>query len=220
MGLLGKRNDYGADALAAESLGDNPLRALQRWVMDAELDGMYEPSAFVLATVGENGRPTSRTVLLRHIDDRGLQFFTNYESRKAQALAATEYASATFGWYAMQRQVQVEGRVLKLSDAESDAYFASRPRASQIGAWASRQSQPVDSREALEALVAEAEARFAALDQDGNRLPIPRPPYWGGYLIEPLRIEFWKGRSSRLHDRIEFTRAAAGESWMVRLLQP
>jgi len=210
--MLGKRNDYGADSLAAESLGDNPLRALQRWVMDAELEGLYEPSAFVLATVDKDGKPTSRTVLLRHIDDRGLQFFTNYESRKGQALAANRFASATFGWYQMQRQVLVDGAVTRLSAEESDAYFATRPRASQIGAWVSQQSQPLDSRQALEAAVAEIEARFPG--------GVPRPPFWGGLLIQPLRIEFWKGRSNRLHDRVEFSRATIDQPWTVRLLQP
>ncbi|WP_438014018.1 pyridoxamine 5'-phosphate oxidase [Sorangium sp. So ce315] len=170
-----------------------------------------DATAMTLATVDPSGRPSARMVLLKGIDDRGFVFFTNYASRKAADLEANPFAALCIHWAKSAEQIRVEGRVERISDAESDAYFATRPRGSQIGAWASRQSAPLPSRERLIERVREIEARF-----DGR--PVPRPAFWGGYRVVPERVELWRGQESRLHDRVVHVRD--GDGWRVERLYP
>lgn len=209
---LSKRQDYGSLSLEEGALLPDPLEQLTLWVTEADEAEIYEPNAMVLSTLDPDGEPSSRTVLLRGIDERGLYFYTDYGSRKGLALLANPSVSVVFPWYRQHRQVIIFGHATPTDPEVSDAYFETRPRGSQIGAWASDQSRPIDSRELLEAKVQEIEARFA---RDGA---IPRPESWGGFLIEPQRMEFWAGRTSRLHDRISFQRDAEG--WTVTRLQP
>ena len=170
-----------------------------------------EPTAFALGTVDEEGRPAVRILLLKGVDERGFVFFTNYESRKGRELLSTQRAAMCFHWPHLERQVRVEGRAERVSDEEADAYFATRPRGSQIGAWASIQSQPMAQPGDLEARVAEIERRFAGR-------PVPRPPHWSGFRVVPDRIEFWHGMPSRLHERELYTRGEGG--WRIERLYP
>ncbi len=209
---LSKRQDYGSLSLEEGVLLPDPLEQLTLWLKEADEAEIYEPNAMVLSTIDPDHEPSSRTVLLRGIDEHGLYFYTDYGSRKGLALLANPAVSVVFPWYRQHRQVIVYGHATPTDPEVSDAYFQSRPRGSQIGAWASDQSRPIDSRELLEAKVQEMEARFAGDDA------IPRPESWGGFLIEPQRMEFWAGRTSRLHDRISFQRDAEG--WSVTRLQP
>lgn len=185
---------------------------LARWLEEATRAGLPEPNAMVVATADAQARPSSRTVLCKGLDDRGVVFYTNYTSAKSRDLAATGMASATFPWFGMQRQVHVRGPVAKVDPAETAAYWATRPRGSQLGAWASPQSEPVGSRAELEARLAEAERRFAGADQ------IPPPPHWGGWRIEPQVVEFWQGRLNRMHDRLAYVRDYG--DWRIRRLAP
>lgn len=171
---------------------------LREWIGDAERAGIAEPNAMVLATV-ESGRPVSRSVLCKILDEAGITFFTNYDSAKAAQLAVTPYASATFPWYQLGRQFHIRGPVTKVSAAATADYWSKRPRGSQLGAWASLQSQPIDSREALLRQLDDVTARFVDCES------VPVPPNWGGYLIAPEVIEFWQGREDRLHNRIRVT---------------
>ena len=189
----------------------DPLPQLQAWIDEAAAAGVDEPTTAALATADEEGRPSLRFVLVRGIDDEGARFYTNYESRKAGELAANPRAALAFYWHPLHRQVRLEGPVERLAPEQSDAYFASRARESRIGAWASRQSRELASREELDAQVADAEQRFAGAD-------VPRPEFWGGYLLRPDVVELWRGRVSRLHDREEYRRTADG--WSVRRLSP
>ncbi|KTS03989.1 pyridoxamine 5'-phosphate oxidase [Microbacterium testaceum] len=208
---LAHRLDYTLDELDDAALAASPLALLQRWLTDAA--DLPEPNAMVVSTVDATGSPTSRTVLLRGIDDDGaLWFFTNRLSRKGRALAGNPRVSILFPWYALQRQVIVLGTATPLPAERDDAYFASRPRGSQLSAWASHQSEPVASRAALEEQMAEVAARFPD-DQ-----PVPRPPHWGGYRVDATEFEFWQGRPSRLHDRIVFQREDDG--WAAMRRQP
>lgn len=209
---LSKRQDYGSLSLEEGALLPDPLEQLTLWVKEADDAEIYEPNAMVLSTLDPDGEPSSRTVLLRGIDEHGLYFYTDYGSRKGLALLANPSVSVVFPWYRQHRQVIVFGHATPTDPGVSDAYFETRPRGSQIGAWASDQSRPIDSRDLLEAKVQEMEARFAGDEA------IPRPESWGGFLIEPQRMEFWAGRTSRLHDRISFQRDAEG--WSVTRLQP
>lgn len=205
------RREYQRGALDESTAPDDPLALFDAWFAEAVAAGLTEPNAMTLATVGADGRPAARIVLLKGRDDRGFSFYTNYESRKAREIAARPFAALVFLWTELERQVRVEGRVERLDPAESDAYFAVRPRASQLGAWASNQSGEVPGRAELEARLAEVTARF----EEG---PVPRPPHWGGYVVLPDRIEFWQGRRSRMHDRFEYVRTS--EEWSRRRLAP
>jgi pyridoxamine 5'-phosphate oxidase len=189
----------------------DPLAQLRAWIDEAAAAGVDEPTAAALATADAQGRPSLRFVLVRGIDDEGARFYTNYESRKAGELAANPRAALAFYWPALHRQVRLEGPVERLPAEESDAYFGSRARESRIGAWASRQSRELASREELDAQVAEVERRFSGAD-------VPRPEFWGGYLLRPEVVELWRGRANRLHDREEYRRTADG--WSVRRLSP
>ena len=186
--------DGGPD-LDADWLDDGWLALLRKWVDDAEHFGVPEPNAMVLATVAD-GRPMSRSVLCKGVDETGITFFTNYDSAKGTELAATPYASATFPWFLLGRQVHIRGPVTKVDPQVTEDYWSKRPRGSQLGAWASHQSQPIASRAALLDQLAEVTARFA----DDEHIPVP--PGWGGYLIAPDVVEFWQGRENRVHNRI------------------
>lgn len=217
MDSLNRHEDYGQELFDETHVLANPIEQFKVWLRDAEAAEIYEPNAFVLGAVNSEGQPTSRTVLLKGISEDGFFFATNYLSRKGAAIEAEARVSATFGWYSMFRQVLIEGRAVKVDSIESDDYFNSRPRDSQIAAWASRQSQPIASRAALEEQFAAAAAKFEGV-------AVTRPEFWGGYRILPTRIEFWKGRSNRMHDRIVFTRTEIAEGrfgeWSIERLQP
>ena len=189
----------------------SPFDLFAEWQQQAIDAGLKDPTAVSLATVDSQGYPWQRLVLLKGISDGGFVFYTNYNSNKAQALASDPRASMLFPWSELDRQVIASGRVAVISEAESDAYFSSRPRESQLGAWASSQSQPIDNREQLESQYAEVLQRFSEGD-------IPRPAHWGGYRLEPETIEFWQGGENRLHDRFRFTRE--GTDWVAKRLQP
>ncbi|OBJ23292.1 pyridoxamine 5'-phosphate oxidase [Mycobacterium colombiense] len=189
----------GSPDLDADWLRDGWVSLLRKWIDDAERSGVAEPNAFVLATVTADGRPASRSVLCKSVDETGITFFTNYDSAKGDDLAATAYASATFPWYQLGRQVHIRGPVSKVTAQNTEDYWSKRPRGSQLGAWASHQSQPIASRAALLDQLGEVTARFADREQ------VPVPPGWGGYLIAPELVEFWQGRENRLHNRIRIT---------------
>jgi pyridoxamine 5'-phosphate oxidase len=199
-------------ALTEDDLLPDPIALVQRWFADAQAAGVEQHDAMTLATATPDGRPSTRVVLLKGIDARGFAFFTNYESCKASELDANPHAALAMLWVPLQRQVRVTGRVERLSAEESDAYFATRPRGSQLGAWASEQSRPLPDR-------AELEARWAALDERWGGAAVPRPPHWGGYLVVPDEVEVWQGRANRLHDRFRFVRAGA-DGWARTRLQP
>jgi pyridoxamine 5'-phosphate oxidase len=200
-----------SNELTEADLLPDPIALVQRWFTDAQAAGIEQHDAMTLATTTPDGRPSARVVLLKGIDQRGFAFFTNYESRKGRELDANPQAALVLLWTPLQRQVRIGGRVERLSAEESDAYFATRPRGSQLGAWASRQSQPLQDR-------AELETRWAALEERYAGGVVPRPPHWGGYRVEPDEIEVWQGRANRLHDRFRYVRSAGG--WTHARLQP
>jgi len=213
MDSLSRHEDYGQQSLDESQLATNPIDQFRNWLVSAEDAGIYEPNAFVLSTVTSTNTPSSRTVLLKGVEDNGFVFFTNFSSRKGQAIEHNPHVSAVFGWYSIYRQVLIEGRVERVSEDDSEEYFHSRPHESQVAAWSSRQSQPIESRSKLDEQFDDALSRF-----DGQ--VVPKPDYWGGYRIIPSRIEFWKGRSNRMHDRIAFERTPKSDSWRVIRLQP
>jgi pyridoxamine 5'-phosphate oxidase len=192
-------------------VASDPIEQFRGWLAGAREAGIYEPEAMTVATVDADGHPSSRFVLLRGLDERGFAFFTNYESTKGRQLDARPYAALTFGWLALHRSVRVEGPAERLPAAESDAYFASRPRGAQLGAWASPQSTVIGGRDQLDEALAAAERRYA----DGI---VPRPEHWGGFLVRPDRVEFWEGRPNRLHDRVRYEREGTG--WRIERLAP
>ena len=199
--------------LRRDDLADDPFEQFARWFDLAVQVGLHEPEAMVVSSVGDDGMPSSRHVLLKGID-RGFVFFTNYTSQKGRELEARPMAAICFPWNLLSRQVRVEGTVERVSAAESDEYFATRPRDSQTGAWASRQSEVIDDRSVLESRWAEAAARYEGVD-------VPRPPHWGGLRVRPRRVEFWQGKPSRLHDRFRYTADdAASNGWRIDRLSP
>lgn len=212
MSLAEHRKDYSLAGLMEKDLARDPFRQFEKWFQEAEAAKIVEPNAMTVATATKDGRPSARTALLKGIDGRGFVFFTNYESRKGRELAENAHATLVFPWLALERQVIVEGLVTRTSREESEAYFHSRPHASQLGAWVSQQSSVVASRSVLEEAYKAVERKYAGM-------PVPLPPHWGGFRVAPERVEFWQGRRSRLHDRLVYRRAKDG-SWSVERLSP
>ena len=209
--IPGMRRDYVAGELSEASAGNDPFALFETWFDAALKDGLVEPTAAALATSGPDGQPSCRMVLLKGVDRGGFVIFTNDESRKGREMTAHPRAALTLWWDRLERQVRIEGNVERVAVADADAYHASRPRQSQIAAWASAQSRTIRDRSELDARCAEIEKRFEGKD-------VPRPPHWGGFRIVPSSIEFWQGRRDRLHDRIVFRRE--GSSWAKARLSP
>ncbi|MFP4540803.1 MAG: pyridoxamine 5'-phosphate oxidase [Opitutales bacterium] len=213
MDLSALRAEYKQATLDREDLAADPFIQFRTWVEAAQATQLPEPNAMTLATVDETGQPFTRTVLLKRLDDRGLVFFTNFESRKAAQMAHEPRVSLLFTWLQLERQVSINGRVSRVPTAESLAYFATRPLKSRLGAWVSAQSKVISSRSLLEAKMEEMKRKFA----DGE---VPLPSFWGGYRVEPASFEFWQGRRSRLHDRFLYSKNEDTGGWMVERLQP
>jgi len=211
MNIADLRKDYKLASLDDGDIDLSPFRQFERWMKDAIDASLPEPTAMTLATVGADSRPSTRVVLLKGFDERGPVWYTNYQSRKGRELAGNAHAALQFHWVELERVVRIEGTVEKAAAAESDAYFASRPLDSRIGAWASPQSEPLPSRGWLVAKAAEYAAKFL--------LQPPRPPHWGGYRLTADRFEFWQGRRSRLHDRLSY-RLDEGGAWTISRLAP
>ena len=206
------REEYTRAGLTESEANPDPIEQFRTWFDEALASNLHEPNAMTLATATPAGRPSARIVLLKGFDERGFVFYTNYEGRKGEELEANPHCALLFYWGELERQVRIEGRVRRLPDRESDAYFAGRPRGSQLGAWASEQSRPVKDRDTLERRLRELEAEYEGRE-------VPRPPFWGGYRVEPETIEFWQGRGYRLHDRLVYRRSEDG-GWNRERLQP
>lgn len=210
MNLHNIRQDYSSQSLNEEDCTAQPLEQFQHWLLEAMQAKVNEPTAMNLATVGDNGRPQARIVLLKEVAAQGLVFFSNYQSRKGRALAHNPYAAVTFFWPELERQVRIEGIVQHLNNTDSDAYFKTRPYTSRIGAWASQQSEVISSKLELMTRATKFAAKYL--------LAVPRPPHWGGYLLIPNQFEFWQGRPSRLHDRIQYI--WQNDNWIRQRLAP
>ncbi len=210
--IAGLREDYQKDTLELSDVNENPIKQFDNWFQEALNSKELEPNAMTLATIDKDGFPNARIVLLKGIQDGEFIFYTNYESQKGQEIATTPKVALVFNWLSMQRQIRVQGSIEKLSPELSTAYFQSRPKGSQIGAWTSPQSQVIDDRASLEDKKATLEKQYE------NETVLPRPEHWGGYKIKPKRIEFWQGRTSRLHDRITFEEI--GNEWKIERLAP
>lgn len=208
-----RRVQYETDGLDVGDVDLSPVIQWHRWHQDALDAGVTEPNAMTLATIGLDGVPDARVLLVRGVDELGLVAFTNYRAAKSRQLDAQPGAAAVFAWLDLHRQVRVRGRVERVSAAESDAYFASRPRGSQLGAWASPQSEPIADRATLE-------ARVVAYDEQFADAPVPRPAHWGGWRLVPFEWEFWQGRPSRLHDRLHYHRESSDHPWTITRLAP
>jgi len=211
MDLAGLRAEYAEGGLDVGDLESDPVVMFRRWLREALAAGLHEPNAMVISTVDLDGRPSSRMVLLKGLDERGFVLFTNQTSRKARELEANSQCSLLFPWHPLERQVRIEGKACVLERESVEAYHRIRPRGAQLGAWASLQSQPVGSRAELDDAYAAMAERF-----EGNQVPVP--DHWGGYRIEPETVEFWQGRPSRMHDRLVYVRD--GETWRVHRLAP
>jgi pyridoxamine 5'-phosphate oxidase len=205
------RRDYVLGHLTEAELGSEPLPEVQRWVDEAAAAGLTDETPMTVATVDPDGTPSARIVLLRGVDERGLRFFTSYDSAKGRALAANPTCALVLHWPVLERQIRITGVAERLPADESAAYFAGRPRGSQLAAWASEQSEVLPDRSVLEARLAEVEARFAGVE-------VPLPPDWGGYVVRPSIVELWQGRPSRLHDRLRYRATASG--WVLERLAP
>jgi pyridoxamine 5'-phosphate oxidase len=205
------RREYTSLALNAKDLNSNPFKQFDQWLQEAHKAQILEPNAMILATATQDGKPSSRTVLLKKFDQQGLVFFTNEKSRKAREIEDNPQGSVTFLWLAMARQVNIEGKIEKIPFEETQAYFATRPRGSQLGAWASHQGEVIASRQALESAYKKADKHY-------QQQVIPAPPYWAGYRITPKRFEFWQGRENRLHDRFEY--CFEHLQWHIQRLSP
>lgn len=209
--LADMRKDYALAGLTEKDLAREPFRQFEKWLQEAEAAKIAEPNAMTLATATRDGRPSARTVLLKHVDGRGFVFYSNYESRKGRELEANPHATLVFPWLALERQVIVEGAVTRVAREESEAYFHSRPRASQLGAWVSQQSSIIPGRKVLEDALKELDAKYSGQE-------VPLPPQWGGWRLVPETVEFWQGRRSRLHDRLRYRRVKDG--WTLERLAP
>lgn len=210
MNLHDIRQDYSSQSLNEEDCTAQPLEQFQRWLSEAIQAKVNEPTAMNLATVGDSGRPQARIVLLKEVAAEGLVFFSNYQSRKGRAMAHNPYAAVTFFWPELERQVRIEGIVQQLNNTDSDAYFKTRPYTSRIGAWASQQSEVISSKLELMTRATKFAAKYL--------LAVPRPPHWGGYVLIPNQFEFWQGRPSRLHDRIQYI--WQNDNWIRQRLAP
>ena len=210
----GMRAHYRARGLSEEDLAPDPFAQFERWFSDASESGLHEPNAMVVSTADAEGRPSSRTVLLKHVDERGFVFYTNYGSRKGRELAANPHIALLFPWHGIARQVSVEGTAERTGRDETAAYFRTRPHGSQLGSWASEQSSALASRAELDRMYAELAERYPEGED------VPAPPQWGGFRVRPESVEFWQGRENRLHDRLRYVRAESGEGWGVQRLCP
>lgn len=206
------RQEYTSTGLSEDDVADEPVTQFRTWLAQAREAGIWEPNAMVLATVGRDAAPSARMVLLKGLGADGFCFFTNYESRKGTDLDRNARCSLLFPWHPLERQVRIDGSAVRIDLAESDAYFGSRPRGAQLGAWASPQSRVVPNRQALDDGYAEMSARWP------DAVDVPRPEYWGGYRVQPEQVEFWQGRSDRMHDRLRYRGTPDG--WTVERLAP
>jgi len=212
MSLADLRKEYSLAGLLEKDLARDPFRQFDKWFQEAEAAKITEPNAMTLSTATREGRPASRTVLLKGLDGRGFVFYSNYESRKGRDLSENPRVSLLFPWVALERQVIIEGAITRLTREESDAYFHTRPRASQLGAWVSQQSAIINGRAVLEDAMKALDKKYAGVE-------VPTPPNWGGYRVNPETVEFWQGRRSRLHDRLRYRREKSGD-WIIERLAP